>query len=126
MAGVSVVLRGQVLQASDCATPRGGAVVDVWQANDAGAYDNEGYTLRARVVCDADGRFEFRTVRPGRYSERPVEHIHFKLWASAAAESALLTSQFYFEDDERYNPEKHLGPVLSLDADGVAECILAV
>ena len=49
-----------------------GAIVDVWQINQRGLYDDqddrkpEG-TLRARVRCDASGTYEITTVLPGPY-----------------------------------------------------------
>src|SRR5437764_5482002 len=54
--------------------PLGGAVVDVWHADDHGYYDSQkpayktqGPSSRARFITDADGRFFFRTILPCRY-----------------------------------------------------------
>ena len=80
-------------------TALSGAEVDVWQANDAGGYDNAGFTLRGVFVSDASGKFRIETILPGRYldgaSYRP-RHIHVIVRAQGRAE---LTTQLYFEGD---------------------------
>lgn len=122
--GTAIEVRGTIVQ-TDCTTPRGGAVFDVWHADDAGAYDNEGMRLRGRLECDAEGRFTLKTVLPGRYDVRPVRHIHFKIWDRLDGEE-LVTSQLYFSGDPEYNAEAHTGPLVELSEDRVAEVILAV
>ena len=52
--------------------PLGGATIDVWQADDKGAYDVEDpgqppFNLRGVFVTGPDGRYEFRTARPASY-----------------------------------------------------------
>src|SRR5450432_2745934 len=54
--------------------PLANVPVDIWHADDDGyydsqrpAYENEGPSLRARFVTDADGRFFFRTIVPRSY-----------------------------------------------------------
>lgn len=99
--------------------PLAGAVVDVWQCSASGEYehqatDKEDYYLRRRLRTDADGRYEFHTVRPVPYeipksgpvgtllaeldwhAFRPA-HIHFKV---SASDQATLVTQMYFADDE--------------------------
>lgn len=122
-AGTPLTISGRVLDATDCSTPLAGAVFDVWHADDSGEYDNEGYRLRGRVVCDADGRFTLRTVMPGRYDTRPVRHLHFKVWVG---ETERVTSQLYFRGDEEHDPARHVGPLLDVDASGTAEVVLGV
>ena len=81
--------------------PLSGAVVDVWQANARGAYDNDSDRFRFRGVMttDAHGRYDLRTIIPGRYLNgdryRPA-HIHIKV---RAAGMRVLTTQLYFEGD---------------------------
>lgn len=104
-AGERIRVRGQVLSSS--CTPLPGAVLDFWQANDAGRYDNDGvddppggaFVLRGRVVADEEGRFDVRTILPGRYlngSQYRPAHIHVKVSADG---HAPLTTQLYFEGD---------------------------
>jgi len=96
--GVYLRLSGVVRSASDCA-PIDGAILDLWQADDEGVYDNQGFTLRGRVRADEEGRYEIDTIIPGRYLNgaqfRPA-HIHVKV---SAPGHALLTTQLYFPDD---------------------------
>lgn len=87
-----------VVYGADCLTPLAGAVVDVWQANSSGVYDNTGFTLRARMRTEACGRYRFDTILPGNYDTRP-RHIHYKV---SHPDGAALTTQLYFEG-EQYN-----------------------
>jgi protocatechuate 3,4-dioxygenase beta subunit len=97
---VSKVLevRGRVL-ACDCETPLSGALIDVWQADEDGVYDNTGYLLRARLQTDADGQYQYSSVLPGAYLNgdqyRP-RHIHCKVSHPSATP---LVTQLYFQGD---------------------------
>jgi protocatechuate 3,4-dioxygenase beta subunit len=72
--------------------PLGGAVVDLWHADDKGEYDAAGFHYRGHVVTGADGKFSFRTIVPAVYTGR-TRHYHVKVQAPA---SRLLTTQLYF------------------------------
>ena len=72
--------------------PVGQAKIEFWQANDAGEYDNSGYTLRGHQFTDAQGRYSVQTVVPGLYPGR-TRHIHVKV---QAPNSSVLTTQLYF------------------------------
>ena len=72
--------------------PVAAAVVDLWQADSKGDYDNSGYRLRGHVRADADGRYRFRTIVPGNYPGR-TRHVHVKV---APPSGRLLTTQLYF------------------------------
>ena len=95
--GERIVLTGTVY-ALGC-VPLAGAELDLWQADEAGVYDNVGYTLRGKVLTASDGSFAISTVLPGRYlngsTYRP-RHLHLKL---RAAGHRLLTTQLYFPGD---------------------------
>ena len=60
------------------------AKIEFWQANDAGEYDNSGYTLRGHQFTDAQGRYALQTVVPGLYPGR-TRHIHVKVQAPNSA-----------------------------------------
>src|SRR5262245_2198366 len=87
--------------------PLANAVVDVWQCDSHGVYDNDDpatdphpYHLRGKFKTDAQGRYTFATVMPKPYKvseehTRPA-HIHFKVSAEG---HELLTTQLYFEGD---------------------------
>jgi protocatechuate 3,4-dioxygenase beta subunit len=92
MAGTRLVLTGYVLTA-DC-KPVAHALLDFWQADDSGQYDNSGYTLRGHQFSDDQGRYQLVTVIPGLYTGR-TEHIHVKV---QAPNGPVLTSQLYFPD----------------------------
>jgi len=102
MPGTRLVLSGRVLSL-DC-QPLRDAVLDVWQADDAGQYDNEGFTLRGRLYTDKEGKYRLETIVPKHYhiggenQYRPA-HIHVKAGAKGFP---LLTTQVYFQGD-RYN-----------------------
>lgn len=91
---VGEILRvsGRVL-AADCVTPLQNVIVDIWQANESGNYDDVWY--RGQVQTDADGTYEFETVVPKGYGAgtayRPP-HIHFKIWQAGRE---LITSQMF-------------------------------
>jgi protocatechuate 3,4-dioxygenase beta subunit len=93
--GHPVELSGHVLTRS--CRPVEAALVDLWHADDKGVYDNEGFRLRGHVFTDAQGRYAFRTILPGLYPGR-TRHYHVKVQAPG---EAVLTTQFYFPDEER-------------------------
>ena len=111
VAGTVLVIRGRVW-AHDTRKPLPNAVLDIWQANSAGRYDNDDpenppakgvFENRARLITDESGYYEFETIHPGAYqiSEgvwRP-SHIHY--FARATGYRSLVT-QLYFKGD-RYN-----------------------
>jgi len=107
-AEVPLVVRGRV---TDVATdsPVAGAVLDVWQADGQGIYDEIGYHLRGRVPVADDGSYEYRTVLPegyqipakgptttllealGQDNWRPA-HIHLRVHVG---DSTPLQTQFF-------------------------------
>lgn len=98
--GEPLVVAGRVMAADTC-SPLKGAVVDVWQADAAGHYDNERFNLRGRVRADDEGRYSFETVLPGNYADGGFErarHIHYIITAPGYAP---LTTECYFEGDPR-------------------------
>ena len=72
--GDAITLTGYVLD-TEC-RPIAGAVVDFWQADGAGVYDNEGYRLLAYTLTDDAGRYVMETVVP--VSIPAARHIHVK------------------------------------------------
>ena len=75
-AEMPLVIRGHVL-ARLRVTPLAGALLDVWQADADGVYDNASadFHLRGRFYADGDGQYAFTTVLPGLYPGR-TRHIH--------------------------------------------------
>ena len=89
-AGTRLTLTGRVLTTGGRPIPR--ALVDFWQTDARGVYDNRGYRFRGHQLTDARGRYTLRTVVPGLYSGR-TRHIHVK---AQAPRGRLLTTQLYF------------------------------
>jgi protocatechuate 3,4-dioxygenase beta subunit len=90
MQGAVITITGQVLDQSG--NPVANALLDFWQANASGQYDNSGYTLRGHQYTDANGYYTLTTVVPGIYPGR-TEHIHVKV---QAPNSSVLTTQLFF------------------------------
>jgi protocatechuate 3,4-dioxygenase beta subunit len=90
MKGQPIELAGFVLTRGCKPVP--GALLDVWQADAAGDYDNQGFRLRGHQFADHDGRFTLRTVVPGVYEGR-TRHIHVKVQPKGGR---ILTTQLYF------------------------------
>lgn len=95
-----IEVHGTVFQ-GDCSTPLEGSLVEIWQANHNGDYDNKSsdYNYRAVAKIGSDGKYSFTTIVPGRYMNgnqyRP-SHIHFRVRGKDHKE---LISQIYFKDD---------------------------
>jgi protocatechuate 3,4-dioxygenase beta subunit len=77
--------------------PIAGALLDFWQADAAGRYDNVGYRLRGHQFADHRGRFALRTIVPGLYPGR-TRHIHVK---AQRPHGRILTTQLYFPGEPR-------------------------
>jgi len=115
--GAPCLMAGRVLSVDG--TPLGGALIDVWQADEAGFYDVQYADLgaargRAQLRTDPDGRFSFWSVLPtaypipadgpvgellaaaGRGPMRPA-HVHFMV--SAPGHATLITHVFVAGDE---------------------------
>jgi len=70
MAGQKIELVGFVL--SRGCKPLAGVLIDAWQADDKGRYDNSGFRLRGHQFTDADGRYRLKTIVPATDIQRWV------------------------------------------------------
>ncbi|WP_410675553.1 carbohydrate-binding protein [Amycolatopsis sp. cmx-4-68] len=77
------------------------ALLDFWQADVNGAYDNVGYTFRGHQYTNAQGAFTLSTIVPGLYPGR-TRHIHVKVQAPGRP---ILTTQLYFPNEPRNNTD---------------------
>jgi protocatechuate 3,4-dioxygenase beta subunit len=85
--GTRLVISGYVLF-PDCRTVPG-AVLDVWQADAQGRFDDTGWRLRGVLRSDEAGRYAIETIVPGRVDgAEPVVHIK----ASEAVGGRVLTT----------------------------------
>ncbi len=129
--GEPAVLTGRVL--STDGTPIAGAVLDVWEANEQGLYEQQDpnqpeMNLRGRFRTDDEGRYKIVAIKPvsysipddgpvgqmlralGRHSYRPA-HIHFIV--SAPGHRTLVTHLFvegdpYLESDVVFGTKESL------------------
>jgi protocatechuate 3,4-dioxygenase beta subunit len=108
MQGTPIVLAGLVLTRS-CA-PISGALVELWHANDAGEYDNEGFHLRGHQFTGENGIYRFATFIPGLYPGR-TRHFHAKFQAPG---KSVLTTQFYFPNESSNERDRLFDPALLL------------
>jgi len=109
--GERIVLTGRVVDERGHPVP--GTLVEIWQANAAGRYVHTGdrhdapldpnFTGAGHAVTDGDGRYTFRSVKPGAYpwgnhhnAWRP-NHIHVSVLGPALA--TRLVTQMYFPGD---------------------------
>ncbi|GGS21511.1 dioxygenase [Streptomyces aureoverticillatus] len=81
--------------------PLSQVLLDFWQADARGAYDNVGYRLRGHQFTDARGAFTLTTIFPGLYPGR-TRHLHVKLQAPGRP---VLTTQLYFPGEPRNNTD---------------------
>jgi len=99
--GQPLRLAGRVLD-TNC-RPLPGAVLDFWQADGDGKYDNQGMRLRGHQFADAEGHYWLETVRPGTYGAGFFErtpHLHLK---AQSPTGPVLTTQLYFPDASQRN-----------------------
>jgi protocatechuate 3,4-dioxygenase, beta subunit len=109
--GERIVMHGRVLDERGRGVPH--TLVEIWQANAGGRYRHkkDGYLApldpnfggAGRTLTDADGRYQFLTIRPGAYpwpnrgnDWRPM-HIHISVFGHSFGQR--LISQMYFEGD---------------------------
>lgn len=100
--GQVLAVAGRIVDLAGATVP--GAMIEVWQANADGRYENQEpdqqpeFNLRGKLRGTAEGRFHYKTVRPGGYTlpcDGPVgrmmaslglrllrpAHLHFKVTA---------------------------------------------
>ncbi|MCH0541834.1 dioxygenase [Streptomyces sp. MUM 203J] len=114
--GVRLEVRGQVLGLGCRGV--GAVLLDFWQADANGAYDNVTYRYRGHQFTDAGGAFRLTTIVPGLYPGR-TRHLHVKVQAPGRP---VLTTQLYFPGEPRNATDALFDPRLLMavrDADGV-------
>jgi protocatechuate 3,4-dioxygenase beta subunit len=100
--GTPLTIKGK-LYAEDGKTVVKDAIVFAYQTDRTGVYDAAGspahsWRLRGWARTGADGAFEFRTIRPGRYPSRTIPaHVHFTIFTGTARYHA---GELRFEDDD--------------------------
>ena len=109
--GERILMHGRVLDENGRAVPE--TLIEIWQANAGGRYRHkkDGYLAPldpnfggcGRTLTDANGCYQFLTIRPGAYpwpnrgnDWRPM-HIH--IWVYGHSFGQRLITQMYFEGD---------------------------
>ncbi len=123
-AGTVMLISGRIW-GLDTRKPLFSVVVDIWQANDKGRYDNDDpknppkdgvFVNRARLITDENGYYEYETVHPGAYQIGPKEwrpsHIHYLVRARGYKE---LITQLYFKGDPHNKTDRFIKPSLIID-----------
>jgi protocatechuate 3,4-dioxygenase beta subunit len=106
MRGIPLTLTGFVLT-TRC-RPVARALLDFWQADAAGVYDNDGFRLRGHQFTDRLGRYRLETIVPASYPAR-TRHIHVKVRAPG---QPVLTTQLYFPGEARNRTDRIFDPDL--------------
>ena len=130
--GERIIVRGRVLDEDGRAVPD--TMLEIWQANAAGRYNHERdqhdaprdphFKGEGRVFTDAQGWYQFTTIKPGAYPWRNhanawrPNHIHFSLFGPGFA--TRLITQMYFPGD----PLLDLDPIFHSVADARARAQL--
>ena len=97
--GSKLYLSGK-LKNLNCKSPISNGILDFWQADQNGNYDEAGYSFRTKILTNNDGSYILETILPGKYlngSQYRPSHIHLKVQAENYDE---LTTQIYFDGDE--------------------------
>jgi protocatechuate 3,4-dioxygenase beta subunit len=109
--GERIIVAGRVVDEND--RPQPDTLIEIWQANACGRYVHEvdqhdapldpNFLGAGRCVTDADGRYAFRTIKPGAYPWRNhhnawrPNHIHLSLFGADV--TTRLVTQMYFPGD---------------------------
>jgi protocatechuate 3,4-dioxygenase beta subunit len=109
--GERIIVKGRVLD--EAGRPVPDTLIEIWQCNAAGRYIHQvdqhpapldpNFTGAGRVVTDADGAYQYVTIKPGAYpwrnhhnAWRPA-HIHLSLFGPSFL--TRLVTQMYFPGD---------------------------
>ena len=106
ISGTPLTVTGYVL--STTCQPIAHALLDFWQADGSGNYDNTGFRLRGHQYTDNHGRYSLNTIVPGEYPGR-TRHIHVKVEAPGRP---VLTTQLYFPGEARNDSDGIFSPEL--------------
>jgi protocatechuate 3,4-dioxygenase beta subunit len=126
--GTPIVVSGQVTDEEG--RPVRKALIEVWQANRWGKYDHPDDVTQApldpnlegwaRMLTDAEGRYRFRSIKPGAYPNpgydswmRPP-HIHYSIFAAGVMQR--LITQLYFPGEALNDIDPILNGIEDLEA----------
>jgi len=126
--GEFIVIEGRVLDGNG--DPVADALIEIWQADSQGRFADAPGGGRADFVgfgrcgTDAEGRFRFETVKPGRVpgpdSRMLAPHIHVCLTARGLLNH--LFTRIWFEDEAEANAQD---PILELVPEDRRQTVIA-
>lgn len=109
VAGERIEVAGRIVDGDNA--PVDDAVLEIWQANSHGRYAHPedtrelpldpGFSGFGRVVTDSEGRFRFRTIRPGRVpaADGSLQAPHLNVTIFMRGMLKQLVTRVYFEGD---------------------------
>jgi protocatechuate 3,4-dioxygenase beta subunit len=122
-------LNGRVL--STDGQPVEVALMEFWQADPEGVYDEHGTRHRGNQIADANGPGTYRLLtfvpgdykisEPGQPDEFRCAHIHVKVSASGFK---TLTTQLYFLNDPHNGTDRWFDPRRVLPPSGMFDFVL--
>jgi protocatechuate 3,4-dioxygenase beta subunit len=109
--GEPLIVEGRVL--AQGGKPVAGAPVYLYHTDIQGYYSAGGKDernagarnsrLRGNLKTDAEGRYQFKTIKPGQYpGSGPPAHIHYEV---TPGQQAMQSFELIFEGDSRLTPE---------------------
>jgi protocatechuate 3,4-dioxygenase beta subunit len=106
--GEPLIITGHVFKA-DGKTPAEGMVLWIYHTDRTGYYNEKDDASHPRLngwmKIGADGKYEFRTIRPGAYPHRTTPaHIHAHLYGPGFSERSI--EDYWFKDDARINDQE--------------------
>lgn len=119
-----LTLRGRVTEA-DTGVPVAGAAVDIWQPDEHGLYDREGWHLRGVVRTDANGEYEVRTIVPDDYAQHEDDVIGelLRRLGMSNYRAAHIHIKVHVDGEERLTTQIFNGSSKYLDADYVVGAV---
>lgn len=105
--GDRLVVRGVVYK-PDGVTPAPGVSLEIHHTDAEGWYhkasrNREPARLKGTLQTGVQGRFDFRSIKPGKYPEgRNPAHIHFKVWGAGVSEQ--FPNELFFAGDPDLPP----------------------
>jgi protocatechuate 3,4-dioxygenase alpha subunit len=129
--GEVIEIAGRVLQEDGAPVP--GCLLEIWQANAAGRYNHPAdpgddrpldpdFLGFGRTLTDPDGRYRFRTIKPGAvpYRGNRWQAPHILVSIFAAGLLRRLVTRLYFADE----PANETDPILNAIDDAAAHATL--
>ena len=95
-AGEAIEITGRVLQADG--RPLDNVVLEIWQADAQGRFDNPDFFGWGRAATDQNGIYSFKTIKPGACEGR-APHVNFLVLYSGLMR-ALHTTMFFDESKD--------------------------